>query len=124
MDLTIGNSGASYSGYAFTKAYRFEVDKVVEEYKELIKHIAHLKGILESKSQRMEIIKNEMIEIRDQYGDERRTEIVPVDMDFSMEDMIAEEEVVLTITTKGILKEQLLTHTELNDEVEEACRAQ
>ena len=67
-----------------------EVDKVVEEYKELIKQIAHLKGILESKSQRMEIIKNEMIEIRDQYGDERRTEIVPVDMDFSMEDMIAE----------------------------------
>ena len=85
-----------------------EVDKVVGEYKELIKHIAHLKGILESKNQRMEIIKNEMMEIRDQYGDERRTEIVPVDMDFSMEDMIAEEEVVLTITHKGYIKRTAL----------------
>jgi len=46
----------------------------------------------------MDIIKKEMLEIRDQYGDERRTEIVPVDSNFSMEDMIAEEEVVLTIT--------------------------
>ena len=85
-----------------------EVDKVVGEYKELIKHIAHLKGILESKSQRMNIIKNEMLEIRDQYGDERRTEIIPVDMDFSMEDMIAEEEVVLTITHKGYIKRTAL----------------
>ena len=85
-----------------------EVDKVVGEYKELIKHIAHLKAILESKSQRMNIIKNEMLEIRDQYGDERRTEIIPVDMDFSMEDMIAEEEVVLTITHKGYIKRTAL----------------
>ena len=85
-----------------------EVDKVVGEYKELIKHIAHLRGILESKGQRMDIIKNEMLELRDQYGDERRTEIVPVDMDFSMEDMIAEEEIVLTITHKGYIKRTAL----------------
>ncbi len=85
-----------------------EVEKVVEEYKELIKHIAHLKSILESKSQRMEIIKKELLEIRDQYGDERRTEIIPVDSDFSMEDMIAEEEVVLTITHQGYIKRTAL----------------
>ena len=85
-----------------------EVEKVVEEYKELIKLISHLKGILESKSQRMDIIKSEMIEIKNQYGDERRTEIVPVDSDFSMEDMIAEEEVVLTITHQGYIKRTAL----------------
>ena len=85
-----------------------EIEKVVEEYKELIKHIAHLKGILESKNQRMEIIKTELLEIKDKYGDERRTEIIPVDSDFSMEDMIAEEEVVLTITHQGYIKRTAL----------------
>ncbi len=85
-----------------------EVEKVVEEYKELIKHISYLKGILDSKPQRMDIIKKEILEIKDQYGDERRTEIVPVDSDFSMEDMIAEEEVVLTITHKGYIKRTAL----------------
>ena len=85
-----------------------EVDKVVEEYKELIKHISHLKGILGSKPKRMDIIKKELLEIKEQYGDERRTEIVPVDSDFSMEDMIAEEEVVLTITHQGYIKRTAL----------------
>ena len=85
-----------------------EVEKVVEEYKALIKIISHLKGILDSKTQRMDIIKNELFEIRDLYGDERRTEIIPVDMDFSMEDMIAEEEVVLTITHQGYIKRTAL----------------
>ena len=75
-----------------------EVDKVVSEYKELIQIISNLKSVLENKTKRMEIIKTELLEIRDQYGDERRTEIVQVDTEFSMEDMIAEEEVVLTIT--------------------------
>ena len=78
--------------------------KVVSEYKEVIKIIAHLKGILESKKQRMDIIKDELLNIQDQYGDERLTEVVPVDSNFSMEDMIAEEEVVLTITHKGYIK--------------------
>ncbi len=81
-----------------------EIEKVVSEYKEVIKIIAHLKGILESKNQRMDIIKEELLNIRDQYGDERLTEVVPVDANFSMEDMIAEEEVVLTITHKGYIK--------------------
>ncbi|MDP6725975.1 MAG: DNA gyrase subunit A [Candidatus Marinimicrobia bacterium] len=85
-----------------------EVEKVVTEYKEVIKLIAHLKGILESRSQRMDIIKSELLEIRDQYGDERRTEIIPVDSNFSMEDMIAEEEVILTITHQGYIKRTAL----------------
>ena len=85
-----------------------EVEKVVEEYKELIKYISHLKGILESKPQRMDIIKKELITIKDQYADERRTEIVPIDTNFSMEDMIAEEEVVLTITHQGYIKRTAL----------------
>ena len=86
------------------KLTSLEVEKVVNEYKEVIKIIAHLKGILDSKEQRMDIIKKELLAIRDQYGDGRLTEIIPVDSDFSMEDMIAEEEVVLTITHKGYIK--------------------
>ena len=86
------------------KLTSLEVEKIVSEYKEVIKIIAHLKGILESKKQRMDIIKDELLNIQDQYGDERLTEVVPVDSNFSMEDMIAEEEVVLTITHKGYIK--------------------
>ena len=86
------------------KLTNLEVEKVVTEYKEVIKIIANLKGILESKEQRMEIIKAELKEIGEVYSDPRRTEIVPVDTDFSMEDMIAEEEVVLTITHQGYIK--------------------
>ena len=81
-----------------------EVEKVVTEYKEVIKTITQLKSILDSKKQRMDIIKEELLDIRNLYGDERRTEIIPVDTDFSMEDMIAEEEVVLTITHSGYIK--------------------
>ena len=85
-----------------------EVNKVVEEYKEVIKLITHLKGILESRSQRKSIIKTELQEMKKEYGDQRRTEIVPVDSDFSMEDMIADEEVVLTITHEGYIKRTAL----------------
>ncbi len=81
-----------------------EVEKVVEEYKEIIKLIAQLKGILESRSQRMDIIKRELLEVRDQYGDERRTEILPVGANFSMEDIIAQEDMVITITHNGYIK--------------------
>ena len=85
-----------------------EVEKVVAEYKELIKIISNLRGILESETQRMDIIKKELSDIRELYGDERRTEIIQVDMDFSMEDLIAEEEVVLTITHQGYIKRTAL----------------
>ena len=85
-----------------------EADKVVTEYKELLKLISHLKGILENRDQRMDIIKKELVEIKEQYGDERKTEIIEVDSNFSMEDMIAEEEVVLTITHQGYIKRTAL----------------
>ncbi|RMF07783.1 MAG: DNA gyrase subunit A, partial [Candidatus Neomarinimicrobiota bacterium] len=81
-----------------------EVEKVVEEYKATIQLIAHLKGILESRARRMEIIKNELLEIKDLYGDDRRTEIIPFSGDFSIEDMIAQEDMVITITHQGYIK--------------------
>lgn len=86
-----------------------EVEKVVEEYKEIIKLIAKLKGILDSKSQRMSIIKHELETVRENFGDERRTEIMPFGADVSMEDMIAEEDMVITITHSGYIKRTPLT---------------
>ncbi len=81
-----------------------EVDKVVGEYREVIKLIAQLKGILDSRSQRMDIIKQELTEVRDQFGDERRTEILQIGSNFSMEDIIAQEDMVITITHNGYIK--------------------
>jgi len=81
-----------------------EVEKVVEEYKTIIKLISQLRGILDSKSKRMNIIKTELNEVREQYGDERRTEIIPVSTEFSVEDMIAQEDMVITITHQGYIK--------------------
>ncbi|MFQ6607827.1 MAG: DNA gyrase subunit A [Fidelibacterota bacterium] len=81
-----------------------EVSKVVAEYKETIKFIAELKNILDSRPQRMAIIKKEFEEIREMYGDPRRTEIIPIGKTFSVEDMIAEENMVITITHSGYIK--------------------
>jgi len=81
-----------------------EVEKVVEEYKATIKIIAQLKNILESRSMRMDIIKTELKELLDKHGDERRTEIMPYGAEFSIEDMIADEDMVITITHQGYIK--------------------
>ncbi len=81
-----------------------EVDKIVEEYKETLKLIARLKEILESKLLRMQILKDEISEVRDKYGDERRTVIMDDDGEFSIEDMIADEDMVITITNNGFIK--------------------
>jgi len=86
------------------KLTSLEVEKVVEELKDLLKTIEKLRGILESKAQRMAIIQNEIQEIQDVYGDERRTEILESSVDFSVEDMIAEEDMVVTITHNGFIK--------------------
>lgn len=86
-----------------------ETDKVIEEYKEIIKVIAKLTGIIESKHQRMNIIKLELEETRERFGDERRTEIMPFGADVSIEDMIVEEDMVLTITHSGYIKRTPLT---------------
>ncbi|MFQ6613364.1 MAG: DNA gyrase subunit A [Fidelibacterota bacterium] len=81
-----------------------EVEKVVEEYKTLIQLIAQLKGILESRARRMDIIKKELTDVQEQFGDARRTEIIPVNSSFSIEDMIAQEDMVITITHNGYIK--------------------
>ncbi|MBU4443672.1 MAG: DNA gyrase subunit A [Candidatus Marinimicrobia bacterium] len=81
-----------------------EVEKVVEEYKETLKLIARLKEILESKPLRMQILKDETSEVCEKYGDERRTVIIDDDGEFSIEDMIAEEDMVITITNNGFIK--------------------
>lgn len=81
-----------------------ERDKLKEEYDELMKLIEHLKAILNSEDMRMDIIKDELIAIRDKYGDERRSEIVYAAEDLRVEDMIADEAVVVTISHLGYIK--------------------
>jgi DNA gyrase subunit A len=81
-----------------------ERKKVEEEYRETIKLIEKLKAILKNKQLQMEIIKGELLEIKKKYGDDRRTEIVHKAEEFSIEDMIAEEQVVITISHGGFIK--------------------
>lgn len=81
-----------------------ERKKIEDEYKEVIKLIEALKGILESEEKRYMIIKDELLAIKDRYGDERRTEIIHDYEDFSLEDIIAEEDVVVTISHNGFIK--------------------
>ncbi|OQX91817.1 MAG: DNA gyrase subunit A [candidate division Zixibacteria bacterium 4484_95] len=83
-----------------------ERKKIEEEYETIIKLIAELKGILESKPKRMYIIKTELEELKKRFGDERRTQIIEEDItqDFSIEDLIAEENMVVTISHAGYIK--------------------
>jgi DNA gyrase subunit A len=86
-----------------------EVEKVVKEYKATIQIIAQLKNILDSRSIRMDIIKTELRELLEKHGDERRTEIMPYGAEFSIEDMIADEDMVITITHQGYIKRTAVT---------------
>ncbi|MFY9308336.1 MAG: DNA gyrase subunit A [Bacteroidia bacterium] len=86
-----------------------ERDKIKAEYEELMKLIDYLKSVLSDENLRMQIIKDELIEIKDKYGDERKTEIVYAAGDFRIEDMIADEEVVITISHMGYIKRTLLS---------------
>lgn len=81
-----------------------ERKKVEEEYLETIKKIEEFKSILASKPRRMRIIKDETLAIKDKYGDERRTEIVGETEELTVEDLIADEEMVITITHAGYIK--------------------
>ncbi len=81
-----------------------EQDKLRSEYDEIIKTIADLKDILERKERRMQIIKDELLEVKEKYGDERRSEINFAGGDLSMEDMIPDEQVVITISHAGYIK--------------------
>ena len=81
-----------------------ERDKIKAEYEELMKLIDYLKSVLNDESLRMKIIKDELLEIKEKYGDERKTEIVYASGDLKMEDMIADEDVVVTISHMGYIK--------------------
>jgi len=81
-----------------------EQRKIVEEYEETIKLINQLKALLASERLMLNLIKEELIAIRDAYGDERRTEIVEVAPEIRVEDLIAEEDMVVTITHTGYIK--------------------
>jgi DNA gyrase subunit A len=81
-----------------------ERDKIQAEYREIIQLIERLRSILASKELQMQIISDELAEIRKKYGDERRTEIVHDARDFTLEDMIANEEMIVTISHKGFIK--------------------
>jgi len=81
-----------------------EQDKLRTEYDELMNTIADLKDILDKKDRRMEIIKNELFEVKNKYGDERRSSIEYAGGSFRVEDMIPDEKVVITISHAGYIK--------------------
>ena len=86
-----------------------EREKIQQEYKEVMELIAWLKDVLADEGKRMGIIKDELRQIRDKYGDARRTQIVPHDDDITVEDMIPNEEMVITISNQGYIKRTLLS---------------
>lgn len=81
-----------------------ERDKIREEHAEIMKTIAYLKEVLENESMRFDIIKDEIREVKEKFGDERKTEIVYLADEISMEDLIEEEDVVVTISHLGYIK--------------------
>ena len=81
-----------------------EVDKLNAEYDELMKSIAYFKEVLADEGLRYKIIREELVEIKEKYGDERRTDIVYAGDDLKIEDMIADEDVVITISHMGYMK--------------------
>ncbi len=86
-----------------------ERDKIIEEYKEMIKAIARYREILASEPLVLNIIKEELTDLKNRYGDERRTEIVEETEQITIEDMIAEEDMVVTISHAGYVKRNPIT---------------
>ena len=86
-----------------------ELDKIRDEYEEIMKIIADLEDILSNEGRRFEIIKNELLEIKEKYGDERKSEIDYSGGEMSIEDIIPNEQVVLTISHAGYIKRTLLS---------------
>ncbi|MDF1623756.1 DNA gyrase subunit A [Pseudohongiella nitratireducens] len=86
-----------------------EHEKLINDYKELLKQIADFLEILGSESRLFEVLREEMNHVRDSYADERRTEIVGSQLDLTMEDLITQEDRVVTISRSGYAKSQPLT---------------
>jgi len=85
-----------------------EQNKIISEYEEILKTIANLLDILSSAERLMQVIREELEEIREQFGDERRTEIIASQLDLTSEDLIPEEDMVVTISHQGYAKSQPL----------------
>jgi len=81
-----------------------ETEKILEEYLRLIKHIAYLEDILQNEKKLMLIIRDELLEMKKKYGDERRTEIIEDEGEYEIEDFISLEDIVITYTRDGYLK--------------------
>ncbi|MEM9680559.1 MAG: DNA gyrase C-terminal beta-propeller domain-containing protein, partial [Bacteroidota bacterium] len=92
-----------------------EQDKLRAEYEDLMKTIEDLKDILDKKERRMSIIKDELIEVKSKYGDERRSTIEYAGGDLSIEDMIPDEKVVITISHAGYIKRTSLTEYKIQN---------
>ena len=86
-----------------------ERDKIQQEYKEVMELIGRLKEILANEPLRMQIIKDELAEIKERYGDERRTTVMHTEEDITVEDMIPNEEMVITISNQGYIKRTVLS---------------
>ncbi|HTZ18727.1 MAG TPA: DNA gyrase subunit A [Dissulfurispiraceae bacterium] len=86
-----------------------EREKIVRDYQDILKEIKRLKAILGSEALVTQIIKDELNEIKTKYADERRTEIVPETADLTIEDLITEEEMVITVTHYGYIKRLALS---------------
>lgn len=89
-----------------------EHEKILSEYKELLEFIAELMYILANADRLMEVIREELEKIRDEYGDERRTEITAASHDIDIEDLIEQEDVVVTLSREGYVKYQKLSDYE------------
>ncbi|HYX86384.1 MAG TPA: DNA gyrase subunit A [Gaiellales bacterium] len=81
-----------------------ERKRVKDEHADLIERIAELRAILSDEARLMSLIREELIEIRDQFGDQRRTEILPAEGEIDLEELIAEEDMVISITRSGYIK--------------------
>ncbi|MEX1062907.1 MAG: DNA gyrase C-terminal beta-propeller domain-containing protein, partial [Balneolaceae bacterium] len=81
-----------------------ERDKIDQEYGEIIERIAGYRNILSDRSLQTDIIKNELLDLKERYNDERRTQVIHSADDFDIEDMIADEDVVVTISNNGFIK--------------------
>ena len=86
-----------------------ERDKIIKDYEETIKEIDRLKAILGSDALVWKIVRDELVEVRSKYADERRTDIVPETADLTIEDLITEEEMVITVSHNGYIKRNPLS---------------
>ncbi|MFQ5635326.1 MAG: DNA gyrase subunit A [Gammaproteobacteria bacterium] len=120
-DVLDGEFGISADGYRLSPTQAqaildlrlnrltgLEQDKILSEYKELLVNIKDFTDILADPDKLMDVIRGELVEIRDRYGDGRRTEIVEVEDELTIEDLIPEEDVVVTISHGGYAKSQSL----------------